>query len=435
MSTQISEHLSEQTLEAYRERTLSQGQKAAVHDHVADCADCRLRFKQQLYRTDDEKAEAGRRLINILTSLREEKLHLASEQLAGAAEPSKPSILQRISAPVFGLPQYGYAVAIAAAVVVAMIVGAIMLQDRRSQDIADRSTPFPTPNTNALPQDNNSNTIQTQEIPPPATTVNANTNNAPQVASRQYPNTGNSSTAQPRRIDQMPSLNKQLNDAGSVIGLDNEGRVAGLESAPPSFQQAARQALDGKIDVPQEIVDLRSGESGATRSAKTPSADRKGIVLLAPVDKVIRTERPTFSWKPFSGSQYYLVTVVTDGYDSVERSGRLTQTQWTATKPLGDDAKYYRWQVEAYTDEGKEPVRSVSSWIKILDQAKAQELRAAETKYTNSHLLLGSLYAQAGLLDEAEREFQLLLKANPKSPVAQRLLKSVQEKKQIPTPK
>jgi hypothetical protein len=40
----------------------------------------------------------------------------------------------------------------------------------------------------------------------------------------------------------------------------------------------------------------------------------------------------------------------------------------------------------------------------------------------------GVFYAQAGLLDEAEREFSVLLNANPKSPVAQGLLQSIKRR-------
>lgn len=46
-----------------------------------------------------------------------------------------------------------------------------------------------------------------------------------------------------------------------------------------------------------------------------------------------------------------------------------------------------------------------------------------------SHLTLGVLYAQAGLLDDAERELQLLLRANPQSALAQKLLRGVRAKR------
>lgn len=63
--------------------------------------------------------------------------------------------------------------------------------------------------------------------------------------------------------------------------------------------------------------------------------------------------------------------------------------------------------------------------FKVLEQEKVEELKRARENYAGMHLLLGSLYAQVGLLDAAEREFQALLAANPGSQVAQDLLRNV----------
>ncbi len=57
---------------------------------------------------------------------------------------------------------------------------------------------------------------------------------------------------------------------------------------------------------------------------------------------------------------------------------------------------------------------------------KANAIETAKKKYGNSRLLLGILYADAGMLDEAEREFQALLKKNPGSALARKLLRKVQ---------
>jgi hypothetical protein len=56
-------------------------------------------------------------------------------------------------------------------------------------------------------------------------------------------------------------------------------------------------------------------------------------------------------------------------------------------------------------------------------------LAAAKNETAGSHLTLGGLYAQAGLLDDAERELQLLLRANPQSALAQKLLRGVRAKR------
>jgi hypothetical protein len=56
-------------------------------------------------------------------------------------------------------------------------------------------------------------------------------------------------------------------------------------------------------------------------------------------------------------------------------------------------------------------------------------LAEAKNASAGSHLTIGLLYAQAGLLDDAERELQALLRANPQSTLAQKLLRSVRAKR------
>lgn len=64
--------------------------------------------------------------------------------------------------------------------------------------------------------------------------------------------------------------------------------------------------------------------------------------------------------------------------------------------------------------------------FRILDQAKANELAKAKRAYGSSHLTLGLLYTEAGLLKEAEAELRALRRANPDSEVARNLLRQVQ---------
>ncbi|MCI0664872.1 MAG: hypothetical protein L0220_27730 [Acidobacteria bacterium] len=59
----------------------------------------------------------------------------------------------------------------------------------------------------------------------------------------------------------------------------------------------------------------------------------------------------------------------------------------------------------------------------ILDQEKSLELNLL--KRTPSHLALGVFYAHAGMLAEAEREFQSLVSDNPQSQVGIKLLRRI----------
>jgi lipopolysaccharide biosynthesis regulator YciM len=67
--------------------------------------------------------------------------------------------------------------------------------------------------------------------------------------------------------------------------------------------------------------------------------------------------------------------------------------------------------------------------LEVLEQAKIAEIDNAKRSYAKSHLIMGIIYADAGLLDNAEREFNMLLKENPQSLLARKLLRSVKSKR------
>ena len=88
----------------------------------------------------------------------------------------------------------------------------------------------------------------------------------------------------------------------------------------------------------------------------------------------------------------------------------------------------YVWQVTA-TKDGLE-ITSPSAPMpearfKILEKAKAGELQRLAKEYRDSHLILGAIYAHNGLLDEAEREFQMALNKNQDADKARKLLQSL----------
>ena len=150
--------------------------------------------------------------------------------------------------------------------------------------------------------------------------------------------------------------------------------------------------------------------------------------VLDPVGNVLLTDRPTFRWSPMEGASVYVVEVYDDAFNLVAASPQLNGRSWAAgqTLPRG---KVYSWQVKAVKDgqEVKAPrPPAPQAKFRVLDRAKADELARARRANPSSHLTLGLLYADAGLLKEAEQELRLLQKANPGSDIARRLLRQVQ---------
>jgi hypothetical protein len=99
-----------------------------------------------------------------------------------------------------------------------------------------------------------------------------------------------------------------------------------------------------------------------------------------------------------------------------------------ASQPLAR-GEVYSWQVKA-TKDGQEVTSprppAPQAKFRILDQAKVNELAKARRAYGSSHLTLGLLYADAGLLKESEQELLKLQNANSDSELVRKLLRHVQ---------
>jgi hypothetical protein len=143
---------------------------------------------------------------------------------------------------------------------------------------------------------------------------------------------------------------------------------------------------------------------------------------------VVLSNQPTFRWSILEGASAYVVEVYDDQFKLVASSPELTNRAWRVSQSLAR-GKVYSWQVKAIK-EGQEVTSprppAPQAKFRVLDQAKANEIARAKRDFASSHLTLGLLYADAGLLREAEQEFRSLRRANPDSDVARNLLRQVQ---------
>jgi hypothetical protein len=204
--------------------------------------------------------------------------------------------------------------------------------------------------------------------------------------------------------------------------MDKEGNVEGV---PREYQQTVKQTLTAQQIGLSELI----GKSGVLMG---PADEGHPITLLSPVGTVVLSNRPVFRWRALDGADGYLVRIYDADFNEVAASPLLSRTVWTPTLAL-QRGRTYSWQVIARVD-GKQVISPVKpapdARLMVLNQAKSNDLIHAKNAGGNSHLTLGILYAQAGLLDDAEREFKSLLRANPQSALAHKLLRSVREKRQ-----
>jgi hypothetical protein len=215
-----------------------------------------------------------------------------------------------------------------------------------------------------------------------------------------------------------------VRDAGGEVKIDKNGQVTGLdELSDTSRQQIARAALSERIEPAAVLRDLSGDESGLRGNGDT----EKELTLLYPARRVVIEDRPVFKWASLSNATHYRVYVVDANGNQVSQSEELppTQTQWRAQSALRR-GQIFSWTVTALVD-GQEIVSPSASdpemKFAVLSTNDVQEL--SRLKKQNSHLALGVFYARTGLTNDAERAFESLVKLNPHSELARKLLESV----------
>ncbi|HZN00592.1 MAG TPA: hypothetical protein VFB70_14420 [Pyrinomonadaceae bacterium] len=215
-----------------------------------------------------------------------------------------------------------------------------------------------------------------------------------------------------------------LNDGTREVTVDKQGTLAGLERLPSPLQQRVRAALQsGKLEHPSALVQLKGQPSTLLGKSSTGLP----FELVSPLAQVVRTEQPTFRWRPLAGAQSYTVTVTDADLNVVATSPPLNTTEWRISNRLRDGV-VYSWQVTAQKDGAgiTSPVLPApQAKFKVIDRATSETLQQAERAYPDSHLTLGVLYAEAGLLDEAEQQLRELVRSNPRERIAIKLLDNV----------
>ncbi len=216
----------------------------------------------------------------------------------------------------------------------------------------------------------------------------------------------------------------QLQDGQRLITLNQQGELTGVDSLSPAQQQMIKAALmTQRIERSPMLAGLKRNGS----ALMSGSDEELKFAVIAPIGKVELTDRPTFRWAALPNATNYTVEIYDEQFNLVTSSPILTATTWTIPQPLNRGA-LYAWQVKAKKDEQtitspRPPAPQAK--FRVLSQVKANEIAQARRTVRTSPLMLGLLYAEAGLLDEAEAEFRALQQANPTSPVARRLLANV----------
>lgn len=435
----MSEHLSQTQLTGYTARTLQPHELIAVDRHLASCDVCHERLTQILsgaakpatspsfvsgegaFHLDydqhlapyvDGKADdIDREIVDSHVALcskcaTELRDLLAFKQQPVAAITTDAHASSRWKQ---WLPQWRLlpnpAWATAAVIVVFVVTMAVLLW-----------TMYPT-----------SQPIEQAEIGSPGSDKEAVEKGQPSPAATEQTTQKNSSSNQNGANVSTPPREEPLivlNDAGGQLMVNQRGRLEGLHELPPDLKQNIEQALaTGQLRASPALTGWSTGAGNLRGQLEKQST----FAPLEPTDIVIETDRPTFRWQALEGTRDYIVTIYDANLRQVGSSGPVTGTEWTTQNPL-ERGVTYSWQISALKDGAtvvspKPPLPEAR--FRILDQRALVALAKLKEVAGSSHLAMGVFYWKHGLLEESEREFQALVKANPNSTVATELLANI----------
>jgi hypothetical protein len=225
-----------------------------------------------------------------------------------------------------------------------------------------------------------------------------------------------------------PAIVASVFDAGGTVTLDSAGRIGGLELGDPSLRKAVASAMKtGKPRIPRDVLGLR-GSAGVLMGP----ASGAGFGLDSPFATAVREPSPTLSWRKHPDAGGYSVTVVDDDADvNAIANVPVSGTSWSVVPPL-TRGKVYRWYVVAKLRDGREvhapgPADPTARFYVLTagENAKCADLLR---RVKGSDLAQGVAYASLGLLDDAGSQFQRLVRENPGSVLARRLLESVSKR-------
>jgi DNA-dependent RNA polymerase auxiliary subunit epsilon len=436
-------HFSDTDIVNYLERKLPPADLLSADDHLAECDLCygkiaarksvrsgaanfqiaflnhieddHLTYEQLALFVDGEANEIEREIVGVhrkicrdcaaqIDELRELR-NLSEIEKSESAAPSGKVSTSGWWNQLWAYPSLKFAVPAFAMILVGVMIWAVWRSPERLPRSEIAQVVEPTPAAN-------------QAIAPPET--NTANNSVNENVSAENVNQANPNLAQSKNLI-------ALNDGNSRLELDENGKITGLNA--PQYEAKIKSALTAQaVEISPDVKKLKSAGGVLMGDGD------KGVpfALSNPIGKIIQTNRPQFRWRPLPDAESYTVSVYDENFNKIAASEPLQKNEWRINAPL-KRGQIYQWQVTAILKNGEEtksPVRPApDAKFKVLDAAKANEIEQAKKRFGNSRLLLGILYANAGLLDEAAGEFQMLLKKNPKSEAARKLLRQVQSKR------
>jgi hypothetical protein len=179
-------------------------------------------------------------------------------------------------------------------------------------------------------------------------------------------------------------------------------RAAGLSNEEQALVAAA--SATGRVDVPATVRALAGSVGQLLGSSRSSAA----MQPMTPSGTLVANGTPQLSWKPVAGAVSYRVAVFDENFRELTSSGSITSTSWTPSRPLPVNATI-AWQVTAHLSNGSDVLAPAppqpEARFSVVDAQAAAKIAEWRSRLADQPIALGILLANAGLIDDAAREF------------------------------
>jgi hypothetical protein len=424
-------HLSQDDLESYANGRLASARQSYCQTHLDSCEACRAEL-EDIRTLQTELASFPRREANRVESGRRGRRR-------SLAVPVTASVAVILVGGVAGVLWWRHAAPRAFNTVTAARVAPAPAPPVASATPAALA-PLPAPALSAAP------TTRVASAAPAATVTPVAS--APRAASAAQPARTPSTAPTTRVARARPAPSVPLGASSTPVATV----TAATTSVPRalSVPTAAATVQTHDTQLAEEIAalpgDLRLGVSEAIQQGRLqlppdvqrvhdrmvalaqPAAANTGFSLSGPFGEATSETRPKFTWQPLAGAIGYTVAIVDQGLRPVQHSPGLRATTWRPRRALAH-GRTYLWQVTATLRGGSKVVASSPSpseaTLRILPRKLADEIAHFQRGHRDAHLVLGVLYAQAGMLTEGASELRQVPSGDSFYGVARRLLESL----------
>lgn len=201
----------------------------------------------------------------------------------------------------------------------------------------------------------------------------------------------------------VPTVSSPEETQAGPPGIDLD--ISELDTLPDSLRDGAMLLLTTEVpEPPDDIADL-------------PIAGGENV--LRPVSEAVEETQPVLYWSAAFAEPPYTVSIMDERNLVIARTQGIQNTSWMVLTPLRRGATY-TWQVSvAGTSE--------QASFRVLDEGQMMLWRAMQAAHKDSHLVIGLVAQQLGMLGIAEREYTAVTKAYPDSSTAALLLNNVSQ--------